>query len=74
MVKQVLVTFDYNERTRWLYDDKALADFVRRVASESVRWETEGDCPSTSVWPVPSQIEIVPHGATVHLRGQSHEH
>jgi hypothetical protein len=58
-VKQFLIQFEYNDTTRW-EDDKAVALFVASVASESVRYKTDGAFPLTTVfcvkgWPGPAR-------------------
>lgn len=52
MVKWFVLQFEFNQSTRWLEDDKRIAQFVASVASESVRYKTDGAFPLTTVFPI----------------------
>lgn len=53
-VKQFLIQFEYSASTRWPENDREVAKWVASMASESVRYKTDGAFPLTTVFEIAS--------------------
>src|SRR5580765_6424864 len=51
-VKQFLIELQYGESTRFLFDDRNLADHICAIASDAGRWQTEGPRPMATVYQI----------------------
>ena len=56
-VKQFLIELQYGESTRFLFDDRNLADHICAIASDAGRWQTEGPRPMATVYQIEQPAE-----------------
>lgn len=49
--KKILVRLEYHDQTRWIFDDKALADLIAHLASVAAAAYTAGPKPTATATP-----------------------